>query len=92
MKEIASKYHINKSFLKLLLEEYNIPIRSKAESFKIGLSKLYDEKGKENVESQRVKRIQDSLMLRYGVSNINYVPGAIEKRKQTNLRKYGVDS
>lgn len=38
------------------------------------------------------KKSQESLLIKYGVTNAQYIDGVKEKTKQTNILKYGVDN
>lgn len=78
------------------LEEYfiieNHSIKETRKYFNLGtklLYKLFKEYGLQKTMEQKVAKVKQTVLERYGVDSVAHIEGAIEKRKQTCLEKYG---
>ena len=78
----VKKFNIKPEELKLLLSQYQIVLHSKAESTRLGCLEKY---GVENIsQSERYKT-------RIKTRSKEEVTKSTEKRKQTNIQKYGCE-
>ena len=89
---IATEYNVNRGLVFRLLKEYDIPLKSRFESNVIGRQAAYEKHGsKEEYYKEINKKVQQSMLNKYGVTTYSQLPDYQDRIKATNLKRYGVE-
>ena len=90
--EVASHYGVCEDIIRNLLHKLEIPEKDRSSLTKNGIAKACERAGgKEVFQSNRVSKIAQTNLDRYGTSNYSALDECKEKVKTTNLEKYGVE-
>jgi len=83
------KTEINEKRIETNLKKYGVENAGQLSQSK---QKHKDFYSNEELVSTQVKKQQQTLLDRYGVKNPAHIPGISKRKKETNLKKYGVEN
>ena len=86
--ELAKKYNLSYHHIEYLRYYFHVEL-TKEDTYKFWSTAVQDISPEKKAMS--LQKRNDNMIKKYGVRNMAWIEGAQEKKRQTNLSKYGVE-